>query len=380
MAAAVVDVEAINSDQLHGSLRIPTWALNALIPYLTPDQLRVYLYVVMRTWGSGSKRCWLSVDQIVAGRTSQSGRRLDYGTGVTAKRAKAALMGLSDLNVVVIHDERGQARRTYYQVAPSWYDRINWQVIFNISSPAATSVAKGEGTLFAEVLASDSKIPIAGMTDDPRKQERIFWEENGVAREGLTLLEDEEGKAGVGDIYLDMALDMQRSRRNAPPHMRMGKRFGLSSAQVTAIVDAILQVTGKSGVAATETSFGDKALNAAQDAAAAMIAVGVTTPDDVLDVARDFRSTYEWEQRYKTMRKKLADGGAVVADEEVVRRVAIYPGDLVNTAAAKDANRTVGAMPDLSGPSEHPGRQGQTVSGGRKPAVEYDEIIIALMD
>ena len=66
-----------------GFTAIPNQLLDMFIPFLSAAEVRVLLYVLRRTFGFGKQLDGISLRQICEGVVSLTGRRLDYGTGLS---------------------------------------------------------------------------------------------------------------------------------------------------------------------------------------------------------------------------------------------------------------------------------------------------------
>ena len=79
-------------------------------------------------------------------------------------------------------------------------------------------------------------------------------------------------------------------RRATPEHMVVAEKHGLTPRQMTALVDAVLDVTGQLDLANTDSIHGERALADAQEAARALVQMGKRTPEDVHHIYAVFKS------------------------------------------------------------------------------------------
>ena len=79
-------------------------------------------------------------------------------------------------------------------------------------------------------------------------------------------------------------------RRATPEHMVVAEKHGLTPRQMTALVDAVLEVTGQLALANTDSIPGQRALSAAQEVAGALVQMGKRTPEDVHHIYAVFKS------------------------------------------------------------------------------------------
>lgn len=84
----------------------------------------------------------------------------------------------------------------------------------------------------------------------------------------------------------------QRQRHRTPEHILAAKTAGLSAVEMRALVDAVLDVTGKRALADGDGVYADRALASAQECGASLLQFGVTTPAQVKRLCEVFANKY----------------------------------------------------------------------------------------
>lgn len=87
--------------RLPNSTNIPNQLFDALLPHLTEGELKVLAYISRRTLGLKAESAALSYQQIAGGLSTEDGRVLDRGTGLSEATIKRALKGLEEKRCIV---------------------------------------------------------------------------------------------------------------------------------------------------------------------------------------------------------------------------------------------------------------------------------------
>ena len=96
---------------------VPDDVFDKLMPHLSDIELRVLLYIIRRTFGFKKDSDTISLSQVVTGITTQDGRVLDQGAGVSKPSAIKAVRLLEAKKIIVTRSntspERGFEATTY---------------------------------------------------------------------------------------------------------------------------------------------------------------------------------------------------------------------------------------------------------------------------
>jgi hypothetical protein len=101
----------------------PKCIIEEWLPHLDLPCLRVYIYLLLRTWGHGVRRAAIPVTEIAGGRVDGKGKRWDHGTGLSERTVRRTIEKLSGLRLLAAHRERGKV--TEYQVETAWSGIFN---------------------------------------------------------------------------------------------------------------------------------------------------------------------------------------------------------------------------------------------------------------
>jgi DNA-binding MarR family transcriptional regulator len=83
------------------STPVPNQLFDVLLPYLSEGELKVLSYIIRRTLGMKEEWVPIGASQFMEGLTTEDGRVLDRGTGVSEPTLKRALRGLEDKRCIV---------------------------------------------------------------------------------------------------------------------------------------------------------------------------------------------------------------------------------------------------------------------------------------
>src|SRR5689334_16004667 len=89
---------------------VPDELFDVLLPDLSNVELRVLLYIIRRTFGFKRQSDTISLKQMVEGITTQDGRQLDRGAGLSKASAAVAVKGLVQKGIVLAQRNRSRAR------------------------------------------------------------------------------------------------------------------------------------------------------------------------------------------------------------------------------------------------------------------------------
>ena len=80
----------------------PDALFDALLPELSESELKVLLYVIRRTFGFRKDADAISISQMVGGITTQDGRVLDRGTGLSKSSVRRGVNGLVEKQILEV--------------------------------------------------------------------------------------------------------------------------------------------------------------------------------------------------------------------------------------------------------------------------------------
>jgi hypothetical protein len=95
-----------------------------------------------------------------------------------------------------------------------------------------------------------------------------------------------------GEKRTPLAQQQQQRRRQTPEHIRAASLHGLEPRDMTRLVNAVLDATGKRALADTDGVLGDRELSYAQECAVTLLQLGVHSPEGVADTLKAFRAEY----------------------------------------------------------------------------------------
>ncbi len=87
--------------RIPNSTNVPNQLFDALLPHLTEGELKVLSYIIRRTIGMKVEDAAISYPQFTRGITTEAGRVLDRGTGLSEATIKRALKGLEEKQCIV---------------------------------------------------------------------------------------------------------------------------------------------------------------------------------------------------------------------------------------------------------------------------------------
>ena len=82
---------------------VPDEIFDILLPYLSPSELKVLLYLVRRTFGFKKDSDSISLSQICNGIRRKNGKIIDNGTGLSRPAVIKALRVLEDNNIIIAY-------------------------------------------------------------------------------------------------------------------------------------------------------------------------------------------------------------------------------------------------------------------------------------
>jgi DNA-binding transcriptional ArsR family regulator len=82
---------------------VPDEIFDRLLPYLSPSELKVLLYLVRRTFGFKKDSDSISLSQICNGIRRKDGKIIDNGTGLSRPAVIKALRVLEDNNIIITY-------------------------------------------------------------------------------------------------------------------------------------------------------------------------------------------------------------------------------------------------------------------------------------
>lgn len=80
--------------------------------------LRVYTYLLLRTWGHRTRRAAVPVAEIASGQVNAKGKRVDHGTGLSTRTVRRTIQKLAALRLVAVTHDHGKVAE--YQVETAW--------------------------------------------------------------------------------------------------------------------------------------------------------------------------------------------------------------------------------------------------------------------
>ncbi len=87
--------------RIPNSTNVPNQLFDALLPHVTEGELKVLCYIIRRTIGMKAEDAAISYPQFARGITTEDGRVLDRGTGLSEATIKRALRGLEEKRCIV---------------------------------------------------------------------------------------------------------------------------------------------------------------------------------------------------------------------------------------------------------------------------------------
>ena len=84
----------------------------------------------------------------------------------------------------------------------------------------------------------------------------------------------------------------KRQQHKTPEHMRIARLFGLEARDMTLLVDAVLDATGKRALADVDSIYGERELSYAQECAAHLVQIGVHSPELVDSALHAFHEEF----------------------------------------------------------------------------------------
>lgn len=123
--------------------QIPDQFFDSLMVNLNEAELRVLLYLMRRTFGFKKSEDRVSLKQLVEGITTQQGRVLDSGTGMSKSAVQRGLKGLRDKQVIV-----AERRRTleHGDVATSYRVRLSGDSVEDVEIDPWSASGSGGGS------------------------------------------------------------------------------------------------------------------------------------------------------------------------------------------------------------------------------------------
>lgn len=97
----------------------------------------------------------------------------------------------------------------------------------------------------------------------------------------------------------------KRKRQPTPEHMRIAELHGMDKRDMTALVDAVLDATGKTEMASIDTDMAGRELSYAQECAVNLVQQGISDPLQVADGLAMFRS--DWREDSVPSYRQLVD-------------------------------------------------------------------------
>jgi len=82
---------------------VPDELFDRLLPYLSPSELKVLLYLVRRTFGFKKDSDTISLSQICNGIKTRTGKVIDNGTGLSRPAVIKGLKALENNNIIIAH-------------------------------------------------------------------------------------------------------------------------------------------------------------------------------------------------------------------------------------------------------------------------------------
>jgi len=82
---------------------VPDEIFDRLLPYLSPSELKVLLYLVRRTFGFKKDSDTISLSQICNGIKTRTGKVIDNGTGLSRPAVIKGLKVLENNNIIIAH-------------------------------------------------------------------------------------------------------------------------------------------------------------------------------------------------------------------------------------------------------------------------------------
>jgi phage replication O-like protein O len=176
--------------------QVPDDVMDVLMPELSGAELKVLLYIIRRTFGFKKQADAISLNQIMNGITTNNGRVLDRGTGLSESTVLSALKGLIQKDVIVAERRRSATKG-------------DQPTIYSLHM-AETEEALPENRGRGEVEIGDPP-PLQSGT-----QETVEQQTEGQDRSKLRTVPIED-YAGARDVLLPIVEDIAREFRDAAP-------------------------------------------------------------------------------------------------------------------------------------------------------------------
>lgn len=372
MAINVLPTDVVSTQYTRSAVDIPPWVLDCALPFLNAEQILVLLYVHRVTWGVGLRYRWVNDRKVGFGRVVDE-RRLDWGIQRPERKAAAAMQYLIDVGLVIVHREKQVGRATQLLISPGWYNEVDWDLV--ISNGAAASV--GATRAKEGILATYEERGIKHVM-------QIGDEEAGIDRDryfeayNIKTLSPDDDQESFG-LLVDAGVGMKK--RPVSAVQRTADQYKVTTQEVVALIDAVLDVTGKTAVAAQDTPKGDEELEKARNTAISLMALGHRTPNDIYRLTDRVRISSNFIQRVEKVVKAAAEAGRPITQQDAINAEPIYPGDLVNVAGALHASSKAAAGKAVYVQEGIYSGEPQRVGSGRVPGhIDSQPIVGSLMD
>lgn len=268
---------------------LPHWVSSRLLPLLTGDEAKLYLYILLRTWGMRQKSARIARSQILNGKV-KDGQYVDYGAGLTKKATAKALKALHDYRVIRVVGRWSWSENLPWELAPAWEDKIDTDGLKARRRDLDERNAK-RASNFGDKLDIDVDSPPAGALaiNAPKlgaEAQRLFEEEFGVVAPAGDLDRVME-RAIAGEAMTKLGNGSARQERmmsklNIPKYVLEG---GVTPGEWGKMSDVFLRLTGQDAIANINDSdvahLADKALAEAHDCATLAVASGARTAADL---------------------------------------------------------------------------------------------------
>lgn len=289
-------------------------------------QLKVYLYILKITWGSGASKAHVRIRDIASGRKSGV-RRIDWGVQASHRRVLTAFKRLLEYKLIEIDATYNVGKDDVMLVKPNWFDAVDWQT-FVQGVALAPLEREGNDKEFDEKMRADVAKILPGLKAmAPELSFSAFREEVKVDLDGVEPLVSEER-----DVFLDVQAEIKARRGQSPLAIAAGHNH-IPIEEAVAIVNAVLDATGLRAIADGEGPTADKVHAEAVQTATTLMGLGVRNAQDVKGITENFRASSIYQERKNQVIKDLNARGVTPTPEQIIAGVPIYNRDLINQAS-----------------------------------------------
>lgn len=325
-----------DADYISAAVPLPAWFVDAAMPFLSEAAIKLYVYIIRRTWASGYGSAYFSWKEIMSGRISKDGTRLDWGAQLSSKPARDAMKVLQETKLISVNVVAGNKKVTRMEIRPSWYDDVDWATLMSYRKFKWPGNESNSQTTIPE-NTSDLSIILPGVLSSNSQDSLSTFAKAASFNPSSVENLSEEGE----DIFLSIQAEMRASRGQSPLKMAANSN-NVSIRTAVNILNAILEVTGLTKVVEGEGAVSERTHANAVQATIALMGMGVKTPEDVYGIAQSFKASSTYLGRKQKAGVEANKKGVALSNAHLDAITPIYIGDIVATASRLAQNGLLG--------------------------------------